>query len=115
MDTERQSAGAALQVQQDLLSAGSEGHQHDSDNNQSEIVKTEQDLQDSGFQVLNQDLSDYGGAFLKAEQDLNHTAPERLEQHLYNPGSVINNVEQVRTTLDQLNFSKTYSTLGQQV
>ncbi len=58
-----------VKAQQDLLSAGSEGNQHDSDNRQSESMKTEQDLNNAGSEGLQQDLCHLETAIVKVEQD----------------------------------------------
>ena len=77
-----------LKAQQDLVRAGSEGHQHDSDNHQSESMKAEQDLHSPGSEGLQQDLCIIGAATVKVEQDLNPFDSERLEEQLYDAGSM---------------------------
>ena len=88
METEHPSASMDLKAQQDLVRAGSEGHQHDSDNHHSESMKTEQDLHDRGSEGLQQDLCIIGAATVKVEQDLNPFDSERLEEQLYDAGSM---------------------------
>ena len=82
METEHPSASMDLKAQQDLVRAGSEGHQHDSDNHQSESMKAEQDLHDHGSEGLQQDLCIIGAATVKVEQEF-RLGSKRLEQNLF--------------------------------
>ena len=88
MEIEHPSASTDLKAQQDLLSAGSEGHQHDSDNHQSESMKAEQDLHNPGSEGLQQDLCILEATTVKVEQELNQFGSERLEKQLYDAGSM---------------------------
>ena len=91
METAHPSASMDLKAQQDLVSAGSEGHQHDSDNHQSESMKAEQDLHDrgsSGSEGHQPDFCIISVATVKVEQDLNPFDSERLEEQLYDAGSM---------------------------